>query len=518
MANFNYLDFFKTPSETDKKLFIKNINNEVVWSLAPFKIFSSIIQNNNIRINFTNNDFILIDFNNVYESKIALANLQSAINFLSDKTPTEIDKDVELYVNNLLTNISTINGNLLPGTNSVYNLGSSLYQWQDLFTDNISFTGDILLNGTTSVFSYFSATSSTALQIPDVGENVTLSVPPKMSWTPMQNLLVYANLIDNYMIDDYVEGDSSAYFIANVDSYDRVTGTLSIIVDYSNGFGVTISGTSSSIVPTYSLWYINITGKNGVDGGSNYFNSASFSRISTTYSLVMSDSRIYMDGGLSLRFTNYNEGSIYSSRQLIRAWDIGGPINNDDTDYERAQISFDLEDTQKSSISLHSFDWTNYPDSTNYELKFTNGEISSLINGNPTGSVINETTLKGTTTFQQTQEVVNSSTSSNPIVYDFNLGSIWYHDDLVSDYDANFINIPTTNNRAITTSIIINQGLTASMINSPIFINGITYSVKWGNGTLPVGNINQTDVIGLTFITYNNVISEVLGQSSTYVV
>lgn len=220
MANFNYLDFFKTPSETDKKLFIKNINNEVVWSLAPFKIFSSIIQNNNIRINFTNNDFILIDFNNVYESKIALANLQSAINVLSDKTPTEIDKDVELYVNNLL---------------------------------------------------------------------------------------------------------------------------------------------------------------------------------------------------------------------------------------------------------------------------------------------------------QQTQKVINSSTSSNSIVYDFNLGSIWYHNDLVSDYDAIFINIPTTNNRAITTSIIISQGLTASMINSPISINSITYSVKWGNGTSPVGNINQTDVIGLTFITYNNVISQVLGQSSTYV-
>ena len=105
MANFNYLDFFKIPSANDTKLFIKDINNNIVWSLSPFKINSSILNNNNIRINFTNGDFVLIDFNNVYESKIALTNLQNAINILINKPPISIDKDVELYINNLgLTN------------------------------------------------------------------------------------------------------------------------------------------------------------------------------------------------------------------------------------------------------------------------------------------------------------------------------------------------------------------------------------------------------------------------------
>ena len=62
MANFNYLDFFKIPSANDTKLFIKDINNNIVWSLSPFKINSSILNNNNIRINFTNGDFVLIDY------------------------------------------------------------------------------------------------------------------------------------------------------------------------------------------------------------------------------------------------------------------------------------------------------------------------------------------------------------------------------------------------------------------------------------------------------------------------
>lgn len=474
MANFNYLDFFKTPSGNDTKLFIKDINNTIVWSLSPFKIKSSLVQNNNIRINFTNGDFILIDFNNVYESKYALPRLQTAINSLINKVPFVIDKDVELYVHNLkgdlrvdgniyASNSVYLNGltfssdgtnfkfwgDILPGTNSIYNLGSPQFKWHSLhvasssvyiggvtlsafnntlYVDNLSITGDILKDGT-SILSYFSATSSTALQIPDVGENVTLSVPPKMSWTPMQNLLVYANLIDNYMVDDYVEGDSSAYFIANVDSYDRVTGTLSVIVDYSNGFGVTISGTSSSIVPTYSLWYINITGKSG--------------EINPNYLL-------------------YND----------------------------------------------------------YKFDFTDGQIITYKNDIATSSIINDTTLKGTTNFQQTVEVLGLTSyspgvSPSTITYDFSKAGIWYQNDLTEDYVASFINVPETNNRVITSTIIISQTVSAYIPNSVKINNSEILPIYWSGGVLPSGTPNVIDLVGFSFIRTINGIT-ILGQLSTY--
>jgi hypothetical protein len=468
MANFNYLDFFKTPSGNDAKLFIKDINNNIVWSLSPFKIKSSIIQNNNIRINFTNGDFILIDFNNVYESKYALTTLQNAINNLRDKIPNNIDKDVELYVHNLKGDL-TVNGNIyasnsiylngltfssdgekltvwgdiIPSSDNIYNLGSYDFQWHSLYVgsssvyiggvtlsayndtlyvDNINITGDILKNST-SIFSYFSATSSTALQIPDIGENVILSVPSKMSWTPMQSLLVYANLIDNYMVDDYVEGDSSAYFIASVDSYDSNSGTLSVVVDYSNGYGITISGTSSSIVPTYSLWYINITGKSG-EINPNYL------------------------------------------------------LDND------------------------------------YKFNFFNGEITTFKSDLATNSVINNTFLKGTTKFQKTIEFFNTSTASNVITYDFNLGSIWYHDNLAENYEAAFINVPTDNNTIITQTIIINQS-TPAYIPTSISINGSTYDFRWSNGSSPEGTSEQVDIIGITFI-FQEGTPIILAQLSTY--
>jgi hypothetical protein len=432
MANFNYLDFVKIPTATDRILSIKDKNNIIVYKLNPFMVDNVLVQNNNIRVNFTNSDYVLIDFNNNAESRIAIKTLEPNLEILRNKVPYNIDKQTELYVNQLIGSISTVNdltvfGDIIPGTNSVYNLGSSMYQWQGLFADNINFTGDILLNGTTSVLSYFSATSSTALQIPDVGENVTLSVPPKMSWIPMQNLLLYANLIDNYMVDDYVEGDSSAYFIANVDSYDRVTGTLSVIVDYSNGFGITISGTSSSIVPTYSLWYINITGKSG--------------EINPNYLL--------------------DEG---------------------------------------------------------YKFDFLNGEIITYKNNVATGSVINNTVLKGTTYLQQTVEVLgitgySPGLSPSTITYDFSKSSIWYQDNLTENYVANFINVPETKNTVITSTIIISQS-SAAYIPNVVIINSITYNINWINGIEPSGNTNQIDLVGFSFINNDNLI--VLGQLSTY--
>jgi hypothetical protein len=422
MANFNYLDFVKIPTATDRILSIKDKNNIIVYKLNPFMVDNVLVQNNNIKVNFTNSDYVLIDFNNNAESRIAIKTLESNLEILRNKVPYNIDKQTELYVNQLIGSISTVNdltvfGDIIPGTNSVYNLGSSTYQWQGLFADNISFTGDILLNGTTSVLSYFSATSSTALQIPDVGENVVLSIPPKMSWTPMQSLLVYANLIDN------VEGDSSAYFIANVDSYDRDSGTLSLVVDYSNGYGITISGTSSSIVPTYSLWYINITGRSG-EINPNYL------------------------------------------------------LDND------------------------------------YKFNFSNGEINTLKNDVATNSVINNTFLKGTTKFQKTIEFFNTSTASNVITYDFNLGSIWYHDNLTENYEAAFINVPTDNNTIITQTIIISQSSPAYLTTS-ITINDERYQYFWTNGSSPEATPGQIDIIGLTFI-FNDGTPTVLAQLSTY--
>ena len=151
MANFNYLDFIKTPTSTDRVLSIKDKNNVVVYTLNPFKVDNVLVQNNNIRVNFTNSDYVLIDFNNNAESRIAIKVLETNLEILRNKVPYNIDKQTELYVNQLIGSISTINDNLtvwgdiIPGQNNVYNLGSPTHEWHSLHVGSSS----IYLGGVT---------------------------------------------------------------------------------------------------------------------------------------------------------------------------------------------------------------------------------------------------------------------------------------------------------------------------------------------------------------------------------
>jgi hypothetical protein len=114
-------------------------------------------------------------------------------------------------------------------------------------------------------------------------------------------------------------------------------------------------------------------------------------------------------------------------------------------------------------------------------------------------------------------EVIGSeptgATSSN-VVYDFTLGSIWYHGTASTNYTAKFVNVPTTNNRAVTATIIISQGATAY---SPtiVHIEGVTQSVKWAGGTYSA-SANKVDVIGFTFLRTSATWSQVLGQISPF--
>jgi hypothetical protein len=149
-------------------------------------------------------------------------------------------------------------------------------------------------------------------------------------------------------------------------------------------------------------------------------------------------------------------------------------------------------------------------DGTDNNLNVTN----DLTYDGLTFSVNASIKLLGQTQFQQTVEVVNSSTASATIDYDFNLGSIWYHNDLISDYNANFINVPESRG-VITTTIVISQGATAYSPTS-LTINGATHSIKWSNATPPTGTPNQTDIVGLSFISTNSSFVEILGNISTF--
>ena len=133
-----------------------------------------------------------------------------------------------------------------------------------------------------------------------------------------------------------------------------------------------------------------------------------------------------------------------------------------------------------------------------------------------TFSVNGTSVFSGHTIFQQTSEVINTTpgATNSVVVYDFTDGSIWYHSTASTNYSANFINIPETNNRAITATIIISQGATGYFPNS-VSINGVAQNVKWSGGTYSVSS-NKIDIIGFTFLRTGSSWSQVFGQISSF--
>lgn len=116
--------------------------------------------------------------------------------------------------------------------------------------------------GATGSADRYTGTSSTPLQVPALEQYVTLQTQPNLSFTVLQDVIAVgltAAYVFEY-VDDYVEGDTAKYFIGQVDSYDTNTGELNLVVAYNQGYGLT---DSSGIVPTYSFWYVNLSGKPG---------------------------------------------------------------------------------------------------------------------------------------------------------------------------------------------------------------------------------------------------------------
>jgi hypothetical protein len=139
------------------------------------------------------------------------------------------------------------------------------------------------------------------------------------------------------------------------------------------------------------------------------------------------------------------------------------------------------------------------------------------------GNVTNESkdtmftspTFTGTATLQQTVEVLDTKTgATGTVVHDFSTGAIWYHSNISANFTANFTNVPTTNNRAISVALILIQGATPYIPNV-VQIAGTPVTISWQDNETPTGNANKRDLVSFTLLRVSNAWS-VIGSLSTY--
>lgn len=123
--------------------------------------------------------------------------------------------------------------------------------------------------------------------------------------------------------------------------------------------------------------------------------------------------------------------------------------------------------------------------------------------------------LDGLAIFNKSTEIVNDiSGATGTVVHDFTIGSLFLHSSIASNFTANFINVPTVNNRSISIALVLDQGATPYIPNA-VEINSSSESIKWSGGSPPSGTANYTDIVNFTLIRSGSSWT-VLGSLSTY--
>jgi hypothetical protein len=124
-------------------------------------------------------------------------------------------------------------------------------------------------------------------------------------------------------------------------------------------------------------------------------------------------------------------------------------------------------------------------------------------------------TASGLSTISEVAEVIGTKTSaSGVVVHNFTEANTWYHSSIGGNFTVNLTNVPTTNNRVITISLILIQGGTGYYA-SGFEIDGVAQTINWAGLTNPVPVANAFEIQTFTLVRQSSTWS-VVGNLSSY--
>ena len=127
----------------------------------------------------------------------------------------------------------------------------------------------------------------------------------------------------------------------------------------------------------------------------------------------------------------------------------------------------------------------------------------------------NTMSILGTSTFQQVTEKLQTKTSAvGTVVHDYSLGTLFYHSSISANFTANITNVPTTNDRSIVVSLILDQGATGYIPNA-LQIDGSSQTINWVGGATPTPISNKKELVSFVLLRISSSWI-VLGSITTY--
>jgi hypothetical protein len=418
---------------------------------------------------------------------------------LTDYNETDLSISYVIYNSKTqsLIDLESISTNVLPDSNKTRNLGATDSMWSSLYVNDIFADDNIYLPEGKSLFigglkfsTRLTGTSDNLLTILDEGYYYELTTQKYLSFEKGTSVIVSNGLEEFYVDEEYYEDTGGAVMFSIVDSYNVETGVMGLVVERVIGLG-----------KTASFWTINISGRQGSTSGGG----------------TASEGATGPQGPQGEQGVNPTLNLTFSSVESFTVTHNSGV-------YPLVQVLDDEGNYFVPTFIVHT-------STSSFDLNFATYSSGTVLVGGgagPQGPVgppvgptasFEELTITGTSNIQQVVETLTTATATglSPSTYNLNFddGSIFYIEPEGDDFVANYLNVPVTDNRVISTTIIITQTASA-YIPDMVIINGDIIPISWSGGSLPTGNANQTDIVGFSFMRIGATWSKVFGQLSTF--
>ena len=143
-----------------------------------------------------------------------------------------------------------------------------------------------------------------------------------------------------------------------------------------------------------------------------------------------------------------------------------------------------------------------------YENLWTGGTVNvngTGLNNIPVGATpaigtFTTLTASGLTTLSKATDIVATKVgATGTVVHDFTEANVWYHNTMSGNFTVNLTNVPTTDNRTISITLIMVQGTTPYYANG-FQIDGVAQTIRWVGGVTPSPTSNRQEVMTFNLI------------------
>ena len=98
---YSYDKYLRTLSPTDSNIQIMNNDGIIIWTIEPYNVLNTMVNNNLLKINLVNR-VIILTFSSNNEALLALTRFQEYLDELKSRDPLLIDKKLENILNSRL--------------------------------------------------------------------------------------------------------------------------------------------------------------------------------------------------------------------------------------------------------------------------------------------------------------------------------------------------------------------------------------------------------------------------------